>query len=64
MPTHPNPDPESHAPQTPSKPEFQFAARGTTVYYGRDLYAQARTANSAQRIAKALNWYKPGRRGY
>ena len=48
-------------PDTPPPP--RFANIGTGVMQGKEFIATASSHNMAKRIANALNWYKPGKRG-
>ena len=41
-----------------------FAARGSRIFLDADSVAVARSGTMAQRIAKALNTYRPGPKGY
>ena len=54
---------DPNLPQRPRKPKVQFTAHGVNVQRGAEVFAQARSANAAERIANALNAYKPDRRG-
>jgi len=45
-------------------PPPRFAAAGASVMLGHEQIATTRGNNMAKRIANALNWYKPGRRGH
>ena len=45
-------------------PPPRFAAVGASVMLGAEQIATTRGNNMAKRIANALNWYKPGRRGH
>ena len=44
-------------------PEGAFGSRGSNVYQGKEIIAQARSNNIACRIKNALNAYRPDRRG-
>ena len=44
-------------------PPPRFANIGTGVMQGSEFIATASSHNMAKRIANALNWYKPGKRG-
>lgn len=41
----------------------KFVNVGASVMQGAESIATCRSVNMAKRIAAALNWYKPGRRG-
>lgn len=44
-------------------PPVRFASVGATVMYGTAAVCTARSNSMAKRIAAALNWYQPGKRG-
>lgn len=48
-------------PETPPPP--RFVNIGPSVMQGAEAICLARSNTMAKRIAAALNWYKPGRRG-